>query len=160
MPSVSQTQDHLWFLDTLVSIRIPVTAGADGMSVIENHAPFGDSPPLHIHQTEDEIFYILEGEFRFKVEQEEFRLSAGETMLAPKGVAHTYRVESAAGGRWLTITSRGDFERFVRALGRKAERMELPASAGPPSDEAIALLVETARAHHIAIVGPPLREKE
>jgi mannose-6-phosphate isomerase-like protein (cupin superfamily) len=156
MPPSAQATDHLWFLDTLVSIRIPMEAGADGMSVIENWAPFGDSPPLHVHQTEDEIFHILEGEFRFQVEQEEFRLGAGEMMLAPKGVAHTYRVESADGGRWLTITSRGDFERFVRAMGRRAERRELPDPSGPPSAEAIAMLTETARAHHIELVGPPL----
>ena len=133
-----------------------MTEATDGMSVLEHHAPLGDSPPLHIHQTEDEIFHILEGAFRFQVEGQEFRLGAGEMMLAPKGVAHTYRVESEAGGRWLTITSRGDFERFVRALGRRADRVELPSPSGPPDQAAITLLTETARAHHIELVGPPL----
>jgi quercetin dioxygenase-like cupin family protein len=156
MPTSSALPEHLWFLNTLVSIRIGAAEGSDGMSVLEHRAPWGDSPPLHIHETEDEIFHILEGEFRFQVEAEEFRLTAGEMMLAPKGVAHTYRVESEAGGRWLTITSRGDFERFVRALGRVAERVELPPPSGPPSEEAAALLTETARAHHIQLVGPPL----
>lgn len=127
------------------------------MSVLEHQAPFGDSPPLHVHQTEDEIFHILEGEFRFQVEGQEFRLGAGEMMLAPKGVAHTYRVESETGGRWITITNRGDFERFVRAMGRRTERIELPLQSGPPSEEAIAVLTGTARAHHIELVGPPLR---
>ena len=48
----------------------------------------------------------------------EVTIDAGETILAPKGVPHTYRVESPAGARWLLITRRGDFERFVRAQSR------------------------------------------
>jgi hypothetical protein len=51
-------------------------------------------------------------------------IGAGETLLAPKGVPHTYRVESREGARWLVITRRGDFERFVHALSRPAERPE------------------------------------
>ena len=27
---------------------------------MESLAPHGDSPPLHVHQTEDEIFHVLE----------------------------------------------------------------------------------------------------
>lgn len=156
MSTETTSPEQIWFLNTLVSVRIGMAEGTDGMSVLEHRAPHGDSPPMHIHETEDEIFHILEGEFRFRVEEEEFRRGRGETMLAPKGVAHTYRVESEAGGRWLTITSRGDFERFVRAMGRPAERAELPSRSGPPNEEAMAILAETARTHHIQLVGPPL----
>ena len=44
----------------------------------------------------------------------------GAIVLAPKGVPHTYRVESPQGGRCLTVTVHGDFERFVRAMSRPA----------------------------------------
>jgi AraC-like ligand binding domain len=64
-----------------------------------------------------------------KVKDQEHRLDVGDVLLAPKGVPHTYRVESAEGGCALTITVRGDFERFVRAVGRPAERPELPEPA-------------------------------
>jgi len=56
-------------------------------------------------------------------------LGAGETLLAPKGVPHTYRVESREGARWPVITRRGDFERFVHALSRPAERSRRPPRA-------------------------------
>lgn len=74
----------------------------------------------------------------------------------PKGVSHTYRVESPAGARWLTVTTQGDFERFVRVMARPAERMELPPSSGTPTPAAIQRLKETAHAHGIEIIGPPL----
>jgi len=72
-----------------------------------------------------------------RVQDQEHRLGAGDVLLTPKGVPHTYRVESVQGARCLTITVRGDFERFVRAVSRPAERPELPEPAGPPSAEAI-----------------------
>lgn len=99
---------------------------------------------------------LLEGELRFQVGPHELRLYPGQSLLAPKGVAHTYRVESSSGARWLTVTTRTDFERFVRALARPAEQPTLPPPAGEPTPEAIQRLTETAQGHGIEIVGPPL----
>ncbi len=147
---------RLWFLDTLVHIHVAEADGQDGLSVLEHRAPFGDSPPLHIHHTEDEVFHVLEGELRLRVADEERRCPRGTILLAPKGIPHTYRVESAAGARWVTVTARGDFERFVRALGRPAERDDLPPPAGPPSPEAVGALAQVAHRHGIELVGPPL----
>ena len=156
MSAEASQPEAIWFLDTLVSVRIGAAAGADGISILEHHARRGDSPPLHVHRTEDEIFHLLEGEVTLRLNGEDRRLSAGEMLLAPQGEPHTYRVESEGGARWLTITGRGDFERFVRALARPAATRELPPPSGPPGEEAIARLVQTAAAHNIDVVGPPL----
>lgn len=146
----------LWFLNTLVCVRVSEREGSDGISVLEHRAPYGDSPPLHLHRNEDEVFYVLDGEFRIQVAGEERRIGPGESLLAPKGVPHTYRVESQAGARWLTVTGNGDFERFVRTLSRVAERNDLPEPAGAPTPQAIEALSAAAHAHGIEIVGPPL----
>jgi len=146
----------LWFLDNLVSIRLAGADGSDGVSILEFRGPMGDSPPLHIHHREDEIFHILEGDFRLCGAGKIRTAGAGDIVLAPKGIPHTYRIDSVAGGRYLTITACGDFERFVRALSRPAQRLELPPSSLPTS-AAIVALTATARAHGIEIVGPPLR---
>lgn len=148
---------HYWFLNTSVTLRVSRSDGQDGVSVLEHHVPEGDSPPLHIHHTEDEIFHILEGEFRVKVQDQEHRVGPGATLLAPKGVAHTYRALSPAGGRFLTVTAHGDFEGFVRAMGRPALHPGLPELAGPPPPEAIQALASAAAEYGIEIVGPPLQ---
>lgn len=144
----------LWFLNTLVSIRVPHEEGADGVSVLESRAPRGDSPPLHVHE-EDEIFHVLEGEMVIRVGSADHHARAGQTMLAPKGVPHTYRVESDE-ARWLVVTARGDFERFVRSFSRPAVRSELPEQAGPPSPQEQEALASEAGKHGIRLVGPPL----
>lgn len=60
--------------------------GADRISVIEHRALHGDSPPLHVHHDEDEVFQVLAGEVRYLVGDQENGVGAGAIMLAPKGV--------------------------------------------------------------------------
>jgi quercetin dioxygenase-like cupin family protein len=149
--------NQLWLLDSLVTIRVSTSEGPDGISVLEHRMPYGSSPPLHLHRTEDELFHILEGEYRLKLQDQEQRVGPGTIVLLPKGLPHTYRVESAQGGRCLTVTVRGDFERFVRAISRPADRPELPKQAGLPSADAMQALKTTAAKHGIEFVGPPLQ---
>src|SRR6516164_2677370 len=148
---------QLWFLDSFVTIRVSTSDGPDGFSVLEHRMPYGSSPPFHLHRTEDELFHILEGDYRLKVQDQERLVGPGTIVLAPKGVPHTYRVESAQGGRCLTVTVRGDFERFVRAISRPAERPELPEPAGLRSADAMQALRATATQYGIEFVGPPLQ---
>lgn len=152
----SMGANQLWFQNSLVTIRVSASDGQDSISILEHLVPYGFSPPLHLHRTEDEVFHVLEGEFRLKLKDQELRLGAGDIVHAPKGVPHTYRVESAQGGRCLAITARGDFERFVRAVSRPAERPELPPPAGPPSAAAFQSLKDAATKDGIELVGPPL----
>jgi mannose-6-phosphate isomerase-like protein (cupin superfamily) len=152
----TMTTPQLWFLNTLVTVRVGHDEGCDGVSVLESRAPYGDSPPLHVHHTEDEAFCVLEGELRLRTDDTDVRIGPGEAVLAPVGVPHTYRVESPEGARWLVVTTHGDFERFVRALSRPAERAELPVPEGPPTPEQAEALAATAREHGIELVGPPL----
>jgi quercetin dioxygenase-like cupin family protein len=145
---------NLWFLNTHVTIRVSARDGSDGISVLEHHARQGDSPPLHIHHDDDEIFHVLEGEVRYRVGDQERRARVGETLLTPKGIPHTYRVETAE-ARMLTIT-RGEFENFIRAFGRPAERHGLPDPSGPPTPEQAKALARTCRQFGIELIGPPL----
>jgi quercetin dioxygenase-like cupin family protein len=144
----------LWFLATSVRVPVSTADSPDGLSVIDSLAPEGDSPPLHVHRTEDEVFHVLEGELRVRLGDEELRLGPGDIALAPKGIAHTYRVESPQ-ARWLCITCKGDFERFVRALSRPADSDGLPPQA-PPTPEQVEQLAQVAAEHGIELVGPPL----
>lgn len=155
MTTASKSSSDLWFLNTWVTVRVSESDGENHVSVLEHRAPYGDSPPLHIHRTEDEIFHVLEGEFLFVIDGKEHQLGAGEIMLAPKGIPHQYLIKSSQGGRWTTTTVPGDFERFVLVTSRPAERPNLP-PATLPSPEDVQKLAETAAEYGIEIVGPPL----
>lgn len=148
--------ETLWFLDTRVTVRVSFRDGHDSTSVLEHWTPHGDSPPLHVHLNCDEIFHLIDGEVAFRVGDKDLRVKAPATLLAPKGVPHTYRVVSASGARWLTVTRGDEFESFVRALGRPAQHEGLPERSGPPTPEQVEALTRAARQYGIEIVGPPL----
>jgi len=148
----------LWFLDSLVTFPVSYADGGDRISVMESLARRGDSPPYHVHHTEDEAFHLIEGELVFLIDGETRRVVPGETHLAPKGVPHTYRVVSDE-ARWLVVTTHGDFERFVREAARPAEAAELPAASGPPTPEMQKALGELSLRHGIELIGPPLAEE-
>ena len=115
----------LWFMNTLITFPAAHEDGGDGISVVDSLGPRGDSPPYHVHHTEDELFHVIEGELAVLVDGDVRSVRAGETLLALKGVPHTYRVMSEQ-ARWLAVTTRGDFERFVRELSRPATENALP----------------------------------
>ncbi|MDE3155322.1 MAG: cupin domain-containing protein [Acidobacteriota bacterium] len=156
MAPIPDGTDEFFFFNTRVTVRVPFTAGADTVSVLEHRAPVGDSPPLHRHVNEDEIFHVLEGTFRFRVGDRDVTAGAGEWLLVPKGVVHSYLVTSTGGGHWLTVTTQTDFERFVRAIGRPATGPGLPAPSGPPTPAQVAELTQLAAQFGIELVGPPL----
>jgi mannose-6-phosphate isomerase-like protein (cupin superfamily) len=152
-----RTPENLWFLNTLVTVRVAAADGANGMTVLEHQAPFGDSAPLHVHHTEDEVFHVISGELRCRIGGHDLTLRAGETAQAPMQVPHTYAVVSQ-GARWLTVTCGGEFERLVRSLSRPAEHDGLPPAAPAPTPEQRAALGAACLANGVELVGPPLLE--
>ena len=104
-----------------------------GISMLEHSAPFADSPALHRHTDEDEIFHIFVPYASVHNRRARDRARAGEMLRAPKQTLHTYRVQSRDRARWLTITVQRRFERFVRAFGWQPTRAGLPDPSGPPT---------------------------
>lgn len=43
---------------------------------------------FHVHESSDELFYVLEGGFLLETEAERYQVSTGEFIIVPKGVKH------------------------------------------------------------------------
>src|SRR5262245_40692968 len=152
----TDSEKYFWFLGSLTTIRISAQAGADQLSVVEQRASKGYSPLLHLHRNQDELFHVLEGEFRLKVGDEEKHLQADDMLLIPKGTPHTFIIESSEDGRWLDITVGTDYENLVRALARPAEQLDVPPTGEDRSPENLLMNTMTAAQFGIDIVGPGL----
>lgn len=50
----------------------------------------GTGPALHLHLAQEEWFYVMEGEVAFQVGSERLHLEAGESVLAPRRIPHTF----------------------------------------------------------------------
>jgi mannose-6-phosphate isomerase-like protein (cupin superfamily) len=120
------------------------TAGS--WSMFEAHWSLKGGPPLHVHQVEDEWFYVIEGEYVVQVGDERFSLTPGDSLLAPRQVPHTYAHLGDGQGRLLiAYEPAGDMEDFF---------LEVSKLAGPPSASEV---LRVFRAHGMEVVGPPLK---
>jgi len=69
----------------------------------------GNEPPPHVHSREDELFYVLEGEFDVYVGEEAFRVETGECIFLPKFKPHAFVIRSPR-LRMLTLFTPGGLE--------------------------------------------------
>lgn len=144
--------EHLWFLGTLATIRVPGEASGGRFSLIEFLFPRHASPPLHTHP-QDESYIVLEGRLTVQAGEQRFELVTGGAAVVPMGVAHTFRVDSNE-ARVLVLSTPAGLERFVRDGSVPASATTLPPSGTPrPSPEA---LERVFREHGQINVGPPL----
>jgi mannose-6-phosphate isomerase-like protein (cupin superfamily) len=59
--------------------------------------------PLHLHRTEDEAWYVLEGTLRFQFGTREFDAPAGAGVVLPRGTAHTFWNPGPGPARYLLV---------------------------------------------------------
>ena len=81
-----------------IKARADDTGGSLGLVEATFYRGFG--PPLHVHSREDEGFYVLEGEIRFRQGDHEFLAGPGSWVWGPRGVAHAFKVESNQRAHW------------------------------------------------------------
>ena len=74
-------------------------------SLHEMMKPAGEGPPPHIHDSMEEAFYILEGEFTFTIGAEQVKAVPGCFVLAPRGVMHGFHNSGDIVGRYLRFFS-------------------------------------------------------
>jgi mannose-6-phosphate isomerase-like protein (cupin superfamily) len=141
----------LWFVDTIARVRLDGDATGGVFDLVEAEARQGDMPPLHVHRDADETFYVLEGRMSLHLPDRSVEIGAGEALFAPRGVPHTYRVESER-ARWLVIGNPAGFADFVREVSDEPEHEGFP-PLGRELDPA--RLGEAAARHGIELLGPP-----
>jgi quercetin dioxygenase-like cupin family protein len=81
-------------------------------AVLEQEFPSGKGPPLHVHRHETEIFYVVSGEFEFRVGGDVVMGKAGTSAACPRDIPHTFRNVGADTARLLVTIIPGNFGNF------------------------------------------------
>jgi quercetin dioxygenase-like cupin family protein len=100
--------------------------------VDETLSPEFDGPPLHVHPTFDELFFVLEGELIFQVGDELTSVAAGNWLLASRGTPHTFANHSGRPARVLIAVTPAGFERYFHLVSAELTGAEPPADAFGP----------------------------
>jgi quercetin dioxygenase-like cupin family protein len=105
----------------------------------------GKGTPLHIHHKQDEIFYVLEGSYKFQVGDEKHDLSTGDSIFLPRKVAHAWTQVSAKGKMNVIMQPAGKLENFF---------LTMAALNHEPNQQEIAKIFSD---NDMQVVGPPLK---
>ena len=98
-------------------------------------------PPTHVHRANDEFFYIVSGEFKFKLGDRIVSTPARSIVFVPRGTAHTFENVGTEPGVLLVGVTPGGLEQMF------AERQSVD------SETERTLM----KMHSMEVVGPPLR---
>lgn len=102
-------------------------------------------PPLHIHPNQDEIFFIVQGEYLFQVGDDKHTLKAGDTIFLPRSVPHAFAQLTENGKMFFLFQPSGKMEDYFRVLSKLSS---------PPTPEQGAKIFAD---HDMKVVGPPLQ---
>lgn len=121
------------------------TGGA--FSLLEETLLGSDGPPLHVHENEEETFYLLGGRGVFAVGETRRELTRGDLVVVPRGAPHTLAPRAGEPLRMLVILSPAGLEQFFVDVERREQ-------AGQQVDDetVIALAAE----YRTRPVGPPI----
>jgi quercetin dioxygenase-like cupin family protein len=117
-PAAQQTKpQELWVLGTHVRILLTSQQTGGQFTVAEITTQPGDFVPPHRHVREDEIFYVLTGEYEFDLRDGIINAPAGTFVYVPKQSVHGFRNCGTTAARMLDIHTPGGFEKFFTDAG-------------------------------------------
>jgi mannose-6-phosphate isomerase-like protein (cupin superfamily) len=127
-----------------VMIKVATKETNGSLTVLEFLIGPKEGPALHTHLREDELWYVVEGDFRFKAGDAMLRASTGGMAFGPRGTPHCFQNIGDTPGRLLVITTPSGLERFFE---------QFAALPGPVNSEALAAV---GHANWVEFVGPPV----
>jgi quercetin dioxygenase-like cupin family protein len=125
-------------------IKISGKDTGDQLAMFEYIGYEKTGPSLHVHFYQDEVFYVIEGNYRFVVGDETIMMNPGDTIFLPGNIPHT----------WLQLTDKGKLIYFVQPAGKAEEFFRTMSNLkhAPTKEEADKIH----EACGMKIMGPPL----
>jgi mannose-6-phosphate isomerase-like protein (cupin superfamily) len=130
---------------TLIDIKVSTLDTNGALSVAEIASLHKGGPARHLHHEQDEWFYVVEGQYVIEVGEERYEPGPGDSVLAPRKVAHVWAYVGEGTGRLIAaLQPAGEIEAFFEDLAKL--------SSTPEREE----LRRVFGSHALELVGPPL----
>ena len=138
-------QQGIQYTRTVIDIKVSTFDTDGGISVAEITSSHKGGPVRHLHHEQDEWWYAVEGEYVIEVGEERYELGPGDSLLAPRKVAHVWAHVGEGTGRLIAaLRPAGEIEAFfddLATLGSSPERE---------------VLRRVFSSHGMELIGPPL----
>jgi mannose-6-phosphate isomerase-like protein (cupin superfamily) len=133
------------FGSRVIDVKVSAQDTNGGLCVTEIIDAEKGGPARHLHHEQEEWFYVVEGEYAIEVGEERYELGPGDSVLAPRQVAHAWAHVGEGAGRLIAaLQPAGEIEAFFD---------ELAMLGSAPEREALSRVFSS---HGLELVGPPL----
>ena len=98
-----------------LQFKVASSETAGQLFIIEHIHMLPGGPSLHLHFSQEEWFYVMEGKVAFQVGDRRLELGPGESVLAPRRVPHTFSSIAAGPSRMMiAFCPAGKMEQYFR----------------------------------------------
>ncbi len=148
--------EALWFNGALGLLRATGDQTEGRFAAFELRPRRGFAAPLHAHKSEDEFFLVLSGEVRLQHGDDVVEGEAGSFLYTPRGVGHSFHVDSDE-AKLLLFFGPAGVEEFFREVATPARWFGQPPADEPMKDRET--ILEIMSRHGQTVLGPPLGPK-
>ena len=153
-------ENSKFYMGNLITILVRGSESGGRFALISGLARIGNEPPPHLHQWENETWYVREGSLEFFVEGREgsVMLGAGDSMFVPRGHAHGLYYRSPTVDVLLIAQADGEhpvgLDTYFDQISEPATSMELPEDATTYVMETPEWAIQLAAANGIMALSP------
>lgn len=143
--------DTIWLGGCGVQFKVFGEDTGGALSIVEHPVLPKTLIPPHIHHREDELSFVVEGEFGVRIGDRLVEAGPGTYVFKPRGIPHAFWNAGETTARLIELIYPAGFERFFQELGSA-----FAAAGGPPSPEIISELGERYRTTYVMDWVPDL----
>lgn len=150
----SSVDNTYWYLGNPFTFLATAKDTGSQLALIRVRTKRGAEPPPHTHTREDEAYYLLSGEVTYVIGDTTVKAVPGSYVLLPRGIQHSFRIESEEMDVLMILTPAGLDEYFRHPeLSEPAKGEGFPP---PPADARIyARSAEILREYGVEMAPPP-----
>src|SRR5690349_701876 len=104
-----------WYMGSLLTFLAESSDTGGGFALLEAAMKPGNEPPPHLHEREDELFYLLDGKMDVYVGDEAFELRTRGCVFIPRLSPHGFIIRSPR-LRALILVQPGGIEGYFRSM--------------------------------------------
>lgn len=112
-------------------LKVSARDTAGGLALFDYEGVERAGPSLHRHLAQDEVFYVIEGDFLFQLGEQKRLLHPGDTIFLPRQIQHSWVQRSARGRLLCWVQPAGQLEDFFVFMNQQKARL--------PADEMAAV---------------------
>jgi mannose-6-phosphate isomerase-like protein (cupin superfamily) len=124
----------LWILGDLMTFK--VHEESETVGIFELEVPSESGAPPHLHRTQDDTHYVLEGHFEFLLGERKVSAGVGSVVYVPRTTVHAFTNTETEKGKILFIEGpAGALQRFLEEVGEPVSDPSSPPQGPPDMDK-------------------------